>query len=108
MISEDEIKASAIAIQRGTGQTFRQVLALPDGSIFLVHSGKMASYCRGLLRAMGRKHDAITFATPENFERCEGARVPAFDVDHAYWQHVSDARRFQAYDFLRLTAAPFV
>lgn len=91
---------------RRSGRTAAQLAALPDGSIFLVCSEKFACYCRTLLRRMGRSPFAIKFGTPSNFERFLGARVPAMDVDHAYWQIVG-RRGEEAHDFLRLAVSPY-
>lgn len=91
---------------RGPGRTTRQLAALPDGSVYLVHSYHFArSYCWPLLARAGRcPRTAIKFATPDNFQSFVGLRFPAGDVDHAYFalaRHRARAR--EAYDFIRLT-----
>jgi hypothetical protein len=91
---------------RQVGRTAAQIAALPDGSIFLVHSEKHAAYCRGLLRKAGRSPQAIKFGMPDNFERFTGARVSAMDVDHAYWT-LAGRRAREAHDFLRLAVSPY-
>ena len=91
---------------RQVGRTAAQLAALPDGSLFLVHCEKHAAYCRVLLRKAHRLPQAIKFSTPENFERFTGARVPAMDVDHAYWT-LAGRRAREAHDFLRLAVSPY-
>lgn len=92
---------------RQSGRTYRQLEALPEGAIFLVHSMAFAGYCRNLLRKMGRSYRSIRFATPNNFRVFEGARAPAFAVDHAFWEIASAARAAEARDFLALTVSPY-
>jgi hypothetical protein len=87
---------------RGSGRTARQLAALPDGAVYLVHSQQLADYCKGILRSAGRRISTVTFATPGNFRSFEGARFTALDVDHAYFE-LASARGREAYDFLRLT-----
>lgn len=89
---------------RRSGRTARQLAALPDGAVFLVHSSAMASYCRGLMHDAGRTLGSIIFATPTNFRSIAGARFPAMDVDHAFFD-LAGARGREAYDFLRATIA---
>jgi len=92
---------------RHSGRTWRQLQALPDGSIFLVPNEKLASYCRNQLRRMGRQPRSIRFATPENFRYYTGAVVPAADVDHAYWDCTrGSCRAHEAWDFIQLCVKP--
>lgn len=86
---------------RCSGRTFRQLAALPDDSLFLVHSIEEARHCQRLLREMGRNPRSVKFATPANFHRFEGARAPHLGVDHAYWSKARGGRQ-EAYDFLSL------
>ena len=86
---------------RQSGRTARALTELPDGSIYLVHDMKFADYCRRLLRHLGRNPDAISFASPHNFHRFEGARFAALQADHAYWG-LARGRGSEAYDFLRI------
>lgn len=44
---------------RGSGRTYNQLKNLPDGSIFIVHHGRMASQVRSILVQQGRRSDAI-------------------------------------------------
>jgi hypothetical protein len=88
------------------GRTAQQLAALPDGSIYLVHSEKFAGYCRGLLGALGRQPTAIRFATDSNFEMFIGERAPAMDVDHVF-HRLAGRRGAEAEDFLRLTVTPY-
>jgi len=84
---------------RQSGRTRDALASLPDGAIYLVHDMKFADYCRGLLRSLGRNPNAISFATPSNFRRYEGARISALGVDHAYWM-LASGRKHEARDFL--------
>lgn len=91
---------------RQFGRTWRQLAALPDGSIFLVPTEAIAGYCRNLLRGMGRQPGVIRFATPANFCRFQGARASAFDTDHSVWD-LRCPRGREAADFLSLTVSPY-
>lgn len=96
-----------VDMTRGSGRTARQLAALPDGSIFVVPNMKMAGYCQGLLRWIGRAPTAIQFVTPQNYHRFEGASAPAIDVDHAYWDVTgASVRAREAVDFVRICVIP--
>lgn len=77
---------------RRSGRTMRALAALPDGSIYLIHNMVLAQHCRNLLRAMGRRPNAIRFvAGRSNFQRLEGLPIETrWAVDHAFWGYVRD------------------
>lgn len=92
---------------RQSGRTWRQLAELPDGSIYLVSSGKMQAYCEQLLSRMGRGRRSIQFATPDNFNRFLGAIAPALAVDHAYWEITGSSQRArEAHEFVQLCIIP--
>jgi hypothetical protein len=91
--------------ERGSGRTSRQLAALPDGGVYLVHTQAMVSYCQRLLNHIGRARDAVTFVTADLTERAIwGRRVSAWDVDHAYFDLVPRGRGLRACDCLELAA----
>lgn len=91
--------------QRGSGRTSRQLAALPDGGVYLVHTHAMVRYCQGLLQHLGRARDSITFVTADLTERAIwGRRVVAWAVDHAYFDLVPRGRGLRAVDYLELAA----
>jgi len=91
--------------ERGSGRTTRQLAALPDGGVYLVHTQAMVRYCQMLLQHIGRARDAIAFVTADLNERAIlGRRVTAWDVDHAYFDLAARDRRLQAWDALELAA----
>lgn len=92
-------------IERGSGRTTRQLAALPDGGVYLVHTRAMASYCQGLLQQIGRERNAVTFVTAGLREQdVWGRRIVAWDVDHAYFDLVPRGRGLRACDYLELAA----
>lgn len=89
--------------ERGSGRTTRQLAALPDGGVYLVHTQPMVDYCKRLLIHLGRKHDSLTFVTPPNVDRAaRGKRIEAWDVDHAFFDLTN--RGFIAYDVLEMAS----
>ena len=91
---------------RRTGRTTAQLVALPDGGVFLVHSRDHVDYCRHLLRKAGRcPNTAIRFATKDSYRHFIGARFEHFDIDHAYFE-LTGRRGTEAYDFLSLCLYP--
>lgn len=107
MISEEGDLHDPIDPERQSGRTWRQMAELPDGSIYLVPSGKIAAYCERLLFKMGRSRNSIQFATPDNFNRFLGAIAPAVGVDHAYWEVTgASSRAKEAHDFVHLCVIP--
>ena len=91
--------------ERGTGRTWRQLAALPDGSVFLVATMPMISHGRALLRRMGRNHRSIRFVTPSTAFLVRGLAIPSFDVDHAYYDVVG-LRGREAHDLVRASVRP--
>lgn len=91
--------------ERGSGRTSRQLAALPDGSWFLVAHQREATYCQGLLMAMGRSRSAIIFVTPDISERSIlGRRPPAWGVDHAYFDVARRDVALRAHDLIWMAA----
>ena len=76
---------------RGTGRTYRQLEALPDGGVFVVHTNAMRHHVRRTLNAQGRKSDAVSVRVVTgsmDTDLLRGLSVP-LAVDHAVWDAVS-------------------
>lgn len=86
-------------------RTARQLAALPDAGIYLVHSMKFADYCRQLLLFIGRDPATVRFATVDDHHRFCGVRASALDVDHAFYRHAGPRGR-EAVDFLSYAVMP--
>ncbi|WBO23942.1 hypothetical protein [Sphingomonas abietis] len=89
---------------RGSGRTTRQLAALPDGAFYLVPGMGVVRHCQQLLRSAGRQPRAINFVTRDMQGTIWGARVPAWDVDHAYFEVVGSRSGITVYDLLWMAA----
>lgn len=64
----------------------RQLSRMPDGSILLVPVLRCTPPLRRLLKELGRSPNSVKFATPQNFRRFEGDRVPHFEISYEFWR----------------------
>lgn len=68
---------------RGSGRTTRQLLALPQGGMFIVLNRNMLDYTKHL--AYFLKRPDIQFITIENLQLLRGRKLSALELDHAVW-----------------------
>lgn len=66
---------------RGSGRTYRQIAALPDGAFFVVANWGMRDHVADVLDAQGRAPDAIKVVALSQMDAVTGHRVPV-DMDH--------------------------
>jgi len=71
-----------VSTYRGTGRSYKQLEALPDGSAFIIASMTSVGYFRDLLAKMNRDPFAIDFYELVHLDRLRGKRFPAIDMDH--------------------------
>jgi len=84
--------------ERGSGRTSRQILALPEGGIFVCNT-EQRRYAVDLARHLGRKDVLIVTPSWILEQRFMGIRAPAVVCDHACPDTMSTATcmRFFAY-----------
>lgn len=95
----------AVSTYRGTGRSYNQLEALPDGSAYIIADMSSVGYFRDLLIKMGRDPFAIEFYGLQalDYDRLRGRRFPAIDMDH-FAQEVGSIRQLQTY----LKLVPFL
>lgn len=68
---------------RGTGRTYRALKALPIDGIYIVSHSSEISYCRNLLREMGRNINDIKIITLSSVDPyLRGMRGCSISLDH--------------------------
>ena len=87
-------------VERSSGQTSRQLAALPDEALYLVPHRGLADHCRRVLLAAGRKPTAIKLVVLEQMgdaDRLRGTqRGTPWDIDHAFFSIASTGGRREA------------
>ena len=86
----------AVSTYRGTGRSYNQLEALPDGSAYIIADMSSVGYFRDLLIKMGRDPFAIEFYSLEKTYTLQGKRFPAIDMDH-FAREVGSTRQLAEY-----------
>jgi hypothetical protein len=89
-------KEPAMSGYRGTGRSYNQLGALPDGSAYIIADMSSVGYFRDLLAKMGRDPLSIDFYSIQSLEQLQGKRFPAIDMDH-FAREVGDIRQLATY-----------
>lgn len=93
---------------RGSGRTYRALENLPDGGLFIVHSGDMRRYAQDQLVKMDRRSDAVKILVAGSraiFEQLKGFQDRPVAVDHAVWELVPADLYFELKDTIRAMRA---
>lgn len=91
-------------LDRRIGRTTRQLMALPDGSVFVAGFARHARYCLDLLHSLGRAPDAVRVISLAEIDRLRGLpRSTVLDIDHGAFRFMTPQQR----DLIRVYQARF-
>ena len=100
-VSEVVEPAAEPAKLRGTGRTHRQLEALPERAIFLVHNQSMKMHAVTILEKLGKNVQTVKVLIIHDLHSLEmmrGISWPIY-VDHWLWDHSTEIFRVRVQEY---------